>query len=138
MRFFSKDSLEILKDLHSSLEKDVKFLKSIESLENAKVISGDSETVSVDDLYTSLPKNNKDMESLLRRIKSEKSFNNFYYSKDHKFLTLLLQSDFTEKTKSSSDDMFDAFDSMDETNSTAKDEAVIKNIEKKIQSIFIL
>ena len=103
---FSQEKLHKLKELHEDLSANVKYIKSVDSLVNAKTISGDKNLIEVSYLI-------KDSsEKIEERIMTEDSFKNFYYSSDKKLLMLLLQSDFNDKEQERAD-LFSEFDDLD-------------------------
>ena len=104
----------------------------MKALVNAKLIKANEDELNTGKLLKTADGNVIELEQVKNDILANKSYENFYFSKDKKLLLLLLQSNFSENKKASEDNLFEEFSNM-EANPTKSASVVvdIQDIEKK-------
>ena len=110
---YSSQFLNTLAKLHNELERDVPYLKDIQSLINARKTTGDSDSLIVGELFENSPISKDDIDKAREYIDNSTLFEDLLVSHDGKFTTIMITPQTYISTNSSqeSDEFEDEFDS---------------------------
>lgn len=106
---FSLDFLKKLKVLHEDLENQVPHIEEVISLINARNTRGDKDRLIVEELLENWPKSDVDLETLHKRVLSNKLYLNRVISSDGRFTAVVIRTD-TYSSLGSDMDILKAFD----------------------------
>jgi len=101
MKFLAK-----LKAMHEEIENNTPYIKDVSSLINARVTTGDKDTLIVDDLFKNaeLPKNKQELKKLKDFAMSNPIYKNLYLSDDGTFTTIVITTNTYTSLNNKSDD----------------------------------
>ena len=113
---FDPKFLKKLFALHSELERELPYIKEINSLKNARKTTGTEDALIVEDLFVDgIPKDKKTLAAIKTYASGNSIYENLYLSEDGTFTTIMITTNTYTSAgeKSSEDELSDGFDETD-------------------------
>lgn len=107
---FTFETIHRLKNLQTSIEKNVPHIHDVSGLINARVTLGEKDNLIVKDLFDPWPKTPEDLEKIKKTVQASRLFENLLINKAGTFSAIVIESQTYSPKKESEAEMLDAFD----------------------------